>query len=137
MFLWCTNPAHDVHDSVILGAISGFCLKVTFIVHILVIFCLALFRVSLKTSAVYIPPRHIYFKESSSVLLPPRLSESFSLLPALPILPGYEVTTEGPEQRMGCSHLNLNSYSILYAHAFSCLSMSRKNRAGKIRHYRI
>lgn len=36
---------------------------------------------------------------------------SSSSLPALPILPGYEVT-EGPEQRTGCAHLNLTPYCV-------------------------
>lgn len=36
---------------------------------------------------------------------------SSSSLPALPILPGYEVT-EGPEQRTGFAHLNLTPYCV-------------------------
>lgn len=74
--------------------------------HILVLLCLVL------TSLLCRFPLH------RIVIICVSASQT-PFLPALPILPGYEVTTEGLEQRMGCSRLNLNAYSMLYPHPFS------------------
>lgn len=91
---------YNAHNAIIILAISGFVFgKVYCFSHFLVISCLVRgVQKSLQHS------HHIYLKESSSVFLPSRPSESLSFLPALPILPGYELR-EGLEQKMGCSYL--------------------------------
>lgn len=56
-----------------------------------------------------------WFHRAIIRLLVCRRFESFCVLPALPILPGYEVTPR-LQQRTGCSHLN--SYCVLLLSLF-------------------